>query len=265
MLIDVTASAGFHLTLDLATGDVRSDDGFHFRRISRTAGELSGVLRTPDAVPADREMYAIFYLDAAPPDAHAALAPLELTYSPVLLPPGRAGGEFVKTSGHYHPSVPGTALGYPEVYTGLYGLLYLFLQKRDLSTPDTPLDCALVELRPGVSVMIPPDYAHVLINPTDEPALMAGLYCAAFKPDYADVIARRGLAYYVMQGDSGAIEVEPNPRYRDAPPLRWPVDLRGTIFEPPDAPGVPVWRAFMDGPERYAFLARPDAVAARFG
>jgi len=114
-----------------------------------------------------------------------------------------------------------------------------------------------------VSVMIPPDYAHVLINPTEEVALMAGLYCAAFKPDYAEVIARRGLAYYLLQGDGGVV-VEPNPRYRNAPPLQRPTSLLGTIFEPPDASDTPLWRSFMDDPERYAFLARPDAVLARF-
>jgi glucose-6-phosphate isomerase len=264
MLIDVTASAGFDLNLDSATGEVHSDDGFRFRRTVRTAGELKGVLRSPEAVAPDAEMYSMYYLESAPAAARAVLEPLELTYSPVLVPPGKAGVEFVKTSGHYHPPIPGTAVGYPEVYTGLHGLMYLFMQKRDPAAPDTPLDCALIELRPGVSVMIPPDYAHVLINPTDEMALMAGLYCAGFKPDYAEVIERRGLAYYLVQGNGGIV-VEPNRHYHNPPPLQHPAELVGTIFEPPDRADIPLWSSFMADPERYAFLARPDAVLARFG
>jgi oxalate decarboxylase/phosphoglucose isomerase-like protein (cupin superfamily) len=139
----------------------------------------------------------------------------------------------------------------------------LFLQKRDANHPDTPLDCALIELVPGVSVTIPPDYAHVLINPTADVAVMAGLYCTDFKPDYADVIAHRGLAYYILKGD-GDFDVESNPRYTDAPSLQRLTVLNGTVFEPPDDGRVPLWSAFVTNPAKYAFLSQPDAVALHF-
>lgn len=222
------------------------------------------MLRTPEAAQDGVPWYEIFYMNEAPEAARVDLERLRLTYGPVLLPPGAIAGEFVKTSGHYHPDMPGVTLSYPEIYTGLYGRLLLFLQRRDRQATDTPLDCAIIELLPGVTVTVPPDYAHVLINPSEEPALMAGLYGADFKPDYREVAAHRGLAWYVMRGESD-YEVAANPAYVNPPPLRHITGLTGTIFEPPVGDrDVPVWTAFRRNPDRYAFLSQSRPAAGYF-
>ena len=263
-LRDLSAAVGFNLIFDPVALTMHSGDGFTFARTTRQAGALRNVLRAPEALSPETPLYHIFYLDNAPPAARDLLAAHRLTYSPVLLPPHVIGGEFVKTSGHYHPSMPGSALSYPEVYTGLLGELYLFLQRRDPAQPGAPLDCVLARLVPGVTITIPPDYAHVLINPTGEMALMAGLYGTEFKPDYGEVEQHHGLAYYILQGEGGQIEIERNPHYTAAPPLNWLETVTGTIFTPPDNPAIPLWRSFVAAPERYAFLTRPEAAAARF-
>lgn len=260
---DVTEQAGFDLWLDTDARTVTSGAGFAFQRVTRMQGDMRPVLRAPDAAKPDAPYYDIFYMNQAPEAGRADLDRLHLTYGPVLLPPGGVDGEFVKTSGHYHPDMPGSALSYPEIYTGLSGRLLLFLQRRDRQATDTPLDCAIIELTPGVTVAVPPDYAHVLINPGREPALMAGLYGTDFKPDYREVVAHQGLAYYIVEGEDD-YRVEANLRYVNAPPLQPLTDVTGTIFEPPDDPTVPVWEAFRRNPDRYAFLSQSRAAADYF-
>jgi glucose-6-phosphate isomerase len=204
----------------------------------------------------------MYYPTRAVDEVQRVLDRSHLTYSLVLLPSLSIGGEFVKTQGHYHPAIPGTSYGYPEVYTQLYGRLLLFLQKRSRANPDTPLDCVLVDMTPGVTVTIPPEYAHVLINPTDSLALMAGLYSPDFKPEYTEVYEHRGLAYYILD-QNGAVTIEPNPRYTNPPPLKQPATLTGTVFAPPH-PGRPVWEAFITEPESYIFLTQPETMKAYF-
>ena len=65
---------------------------------------------------------------------------------------------------------------------------------------------------------IPPGYAHVLINPSNEPAAIAGLYGAAFKPDYEPFVEMGGAAHYLI--DDNGEQFVPNPRYSRNRPVR---------------------------------------------
>jgi glucose-6-phosphate isomerase, archaeal len=262
MKLDVSSFAGFDLQLDTDTLQLETDSGIVFERTTRTAGRLKCVLRFPDAVAPDLALYYMYNIIHAPEHIQIKLDCYHLTFSPVLLPPGKVGREFIKTNGHYHPPIPGSSYTYPEIYTQLYGKLFLFLQRRNPSAPETPEDCVLLEMRPGVTITIPPGYAHVLINASDDLALMAGLYNVTFGPDYAEVERHRGLAYYILHGNDGII-VEPNPKYVDAPPLRRPVDIIGTCFAPFD-PGVPLWQSFLASSSSYAFLSELDALRSYF-
>jgi glucose-6-phosphate isomerase len=258
---DLSQIAGLPLFLDGANEQVFGEGDFQFYRTTRTIAQLKPVLYAPDALPESDGVYHMFFPEKLPDDATEILARYHLTYSPVLLPPRLIGDEYIKTSGHYHPNIPGTAISYPEVYTGLYGHLLLFLQKRDQAIPATPQECVLIALDPGVTVTIPPEYAHVLINPTREPALMAGLFSPDFKPDYTEVHRYQGLAYYLLNHHDEPF-IEPNRHYADPPPLLHPDHLDGTIFAPPDDTDIPLWTSFLGDPERYAFLTQPEAAAA---
>jgi glucose-6-phosphate isomerase len=258
------AVAGFALSFDPAHMQLETFDGVSFRPVSRTARDLGDVLREPEAIDPDREVYRAYYPVAVPTDVRHELVTLGLTYSFVMMPPLRVGREFVKTAGHYHPLIPDSPLAYPEVYTQLFGRLTLLLQRRDPADPERIDDCVVVDMVPGMVITLPPGYAHVLINTTDEPALMAGLYADVFQPDYGPIRRRRGMAYYVLAPDGDGIVVEPNPRYRDAPPLRRLTWLDGTPFAPIE-PGIPLWQSFLRNPAAYAFLTQPEAVVAHFG
>ena len=58
---------------------------------------------------------------------------------------------------------------------------------------------------------IPPGYAHILINPSPQPAAIAGLYSRSFSPVYEPIVQMAGAAYYLI--DDGGEPVIPNPRY----------------------------------------------------
>jgi len=259
---DLQATAGFRLRFDPDTLQLEADDGLTFNCTSRSIADLKDVLISPESMPPETLLYSMHELDGAPEAERQALARLGLTYALVLLPPLRVGAEFVKTHGHYHPPMPGTHQAFPEVYTQLYGTLHLLLQKLDPEDPDRVVDCALAQMTPGYVITIPPGYAHVLINASQEPALMAGLYGKAFKPDYSQVRAKRGLAYYLVAQD-GQTTILRNDHYTNPPPLQRLERVEGTPFEPPN-PGLPVWRSFSANPDAYAFLTQPEAASKRF-
>jgi glucose-6-phosphate isomerase len=151
------------------------------------------------------------------------------------------------------------------VYTHFYGTLYLLLQRRrDSGDPnDTQLDdCVLYVMVPGQSITIPPGYAHILINPSTAPGLMAGLYSTQSVHNYAPIKQMAGAGYYGIDLD-GQPCFQPNPAYTHLPPLRTLTCLNGTPFEPPDRQ-APLWQSFISDPDRYAFLYDPNLAKSRF-
>jgi glucose-6-phosphate isomerase, archaeal len=258
--VDLSGGAGFPLTLDAASGALTGGGSIRFGRVARRLANLRPVLFEPDGVAPDTELYWNYpLLDAGP--AAGALAERNLTYSCVLLPPLKIGREFVKTQGHYHPAMPGSDIEYPEVYTHLWGEPLLLLQHRQNGEMNRVDDCVLVELRAGTSIAIPPGYAHVLINRSQQPAAIAGLYSRSFAPIYEPVNRTAGAAYYLI--DDPDSPVIANPRYTEHPPLRQLIEPAGTIFESPDTCQT-LWVSFVSDPERYDFLSDPAAAQRRF-
>jgi glucose-6-phosphate isomerase len=185
-----------------------------------------------------------------------------LTFGLVLLPSLKVGKEFVKTHGHYHSSIPGVQIGFPEVYTHYFGDLYLFMQRREPGSNIRLDDCVVFKMKPGRSITIPPGYAHILINPSGSPALMGGLYSPQAAHDYGPIRQTAGGAYYFIS-DDGLERTLPNPCYEFCPPLRALEELTGTSFAPPDD-RRPLWSSFIEDPQRYAFINDPDAAKLHF-
>jgi glucose-6-phosphate isomerase, archaeal len=260
MKLDLSEAAGLPLSFDTATNQLTSQDGLVFNREARCVDELSDVLYESREIDLAQELYWIFPMQDAGA-SNELFEAADLTYSFVLLPPGTVGGEFVKTRGHYHPEMPGSDLAYPEVYSHLLGRPYLLMQHRFQNRANQVDDCVLIELSNGMSVMIPPGYAHILINPTNEPAVISGLYSRSFRGSYDPITEMAGAAYFVLDEDGE--KVVPNHRYADCPPLERLTNLAGTPFEPPN--GIrPLWSSFLEDPDRYAFLTDPEAARQVF-
>ena len=262
-MVDLAQYAGFPLDFSPSTLQVTTEDDLVFKRSIRYGHDLKDVVCFPDQLKLDEPAYSMDILQSAPPSIQAALDRYALLYSTVLLPPGKIGREFIKTTGHYHPPIAGTTLGFPEVYTQLYGKLLLVLQHRAGNDREQIMNYVIVEMVPGFVITIPPNYAHCLINPTSEPALMAGLYGKGFKPDYEMTKKRRGLAYYVLSDDDGGLEFYPNPNYPLRPEINRVNNLEGTCFAP-DFPDQPVWASFLNDPTAFAFLTEAQAALDKF-
>jgi glucose-6-phosphate isomerase, archaeal len=259
--IDLTSTAGFPLELDTEAHDIVTGDGIRFDRVVRRKLQMKAVLKEPDSIGDNAEMYFNFELASTGRYAQV-FHRYNLTFACVLLPPLKVGSEYVKTHGHYHPNMPGSAIAYPEVYTLYYGRLYLLLQRRIDDDPARLNDCVLYEMQPGRSITIPPGYLHVLINPTDEPALMAGLYCVDSYPQYEPVIQMKGAAFYLVEGNGG-VQVVANTHYTVCPPLVRLDDLTDSPFAPPCGE-APLWSSYVNKPEIYAMLSDPAAALRRF-
>lgn len=262
MNLDLTAVAGFPLTLDTQALDIRTGNDIRFDRVPRGKPQMKDVLMEPDAVADDAALYYNFTLKAAGSADMDVFRRTGLTFACVLLPPLKIGAEYIKTHGHYHPNMAGATLAYPEVYTHYSGTLYLLMHRRANGDPARLDDCVIYEMQPGRSINIPPGYLHVLINPSDEPALMAGLYSVHSYPQYDPVIQMRGAAYYFVES-GGAMKAIANPRYAVCPPLVTLGDLSGSAFDPP-CNETPLWSSFLSDPDAYAMLFDPAAAEKRF-
>ena len=261
MPVDLSAVAGFPLLFEPETLTLVTDGGLRLDRQARRIAQMEGVLLEPGARPPDEPVYWIgrLYDEACP---EPLLAPRHLAFGYVLVPSLKIGREHAKTQGHYHPAMPGSRMSYPEVYTHFYGRLYLLLQRRANGQADRLDDVVLIDMQPGHSYMVPPGYAHILINPSDGPGLMAGLYCTDFAADYGPIRSLAGAAYYLVD-EAGRERSLPNERYQRAPALQRLSDVTSTRFAPPDN-GQPLWQSFWQWPERYRFLTNAQAAGQYF-
>jgi len=140
-----------------------------------------------------------------------------VVYGIVIFSPGTFGGEYVKSSGQYHPPVPPSNMAPPEIYSVLSGVGHFLLQKSRPPYNEIE-DVVLVEVRAGETFVVPPDYGHLQINPSPEPLVFSYVVMDGLKGCYEPFKLRRGAAYYEMAaGDSRYIF---NARYGAPLPLR---------------------------------------------
>ncbi len=135
-----------------------------------------------------------------------------LRYDITVIPPRMLGTEYVKTLGHYHPIVPGTALSYTEIYEVLEGKAHFLLQKEEKGRIT---DVVLVEAEKNDKVIMPPNYGHVTINPANKELKMSDLVSSRFSSIYQPYKDKHGGAYYELR--EGFVK---NPHYGKLPNLR---------------------------------------------
>ena len=262
MKIDLTEIAGFPCFFNPKTLDIRANDKYGISTKDRYASDLKKVWKFPDKSGDNQIAYRTAVLDKMPNEIQSVMDKFDLIYSFVIMPALQIGGEFVKTAGHYHETMPGQPFGYPEVYMQIYGTQYLLLQKPNPENAGSIIDAAIIEMTPGSIVEIPPDYAHVIINSSAESTLLAGLYNHSFRPLYDSIRTQRGLAYYILS-EEDEIRIDQNPSYQNPSVLRHISNVKGTLYDPPQK-GLPLWTSFLRNPEIYAFLTDPDAASQRY-
>ncbi len=173
-----------------------------------------------------------------------------LRYDMTVIPPRVLCREYVKTKGHYHPDNP-HGVGYPEIYEIIQGTAEYLLQDSALS------DAVCISAIKGDTILIPPGYGHVTINPGDSTLIMANIVSTAFSSIYEGYELLRGAVYYRMERQ-GYVK---NPHYPIHPQLRQIKKCNVTGF-----PGIhhrPLYQMlgeentllFLNYPEKFRFDA----------
>jgi glucose-6-phosphate isomerase len=139
-------------------------------------------------------MYRDLYLM---PEHRNVLIAHDLWYDITVMPPLKMGCEYVKTLGHYHPHVVADArYTYPELYEVLEGEAHYLLQRPRREHIERVDDVVVLQARQGDKVLVPPNYGHVTINPSEKTLKMANLVCRSFTSIYEPYKLLHGAVYY---------------------------------------------------------------------
>lgn len=170
------------------------------RKLERRLSALAGYFADQEAVGRALAQDPLLY------EVHEMLRPEEsgeLLHGLSIVHPGRIGGEFFMTKGHYH-SVRATA----EVYVGLRGHGLLLMENE-------AGEWACEEFRPGRVVYVTPGWAHRSINVhATEDLVTFFAYPGHAGHDYASIEAR-GFRKIVRASAKGW-ELADNPRWVEA-------------------------------------------------
>ncbi len=114
-----------------------------------------------------------------------------LRYDITIIPSRMMGEEYVKTKGHEHVGE------YPELYIVLEGEAIFFMQKGGEKIEDV----SAIRAKKGEAAVIPSDYAHITINPSDKDLKMANWMAKAAQSDYTPIQKMKGGCYfYTLNG-----------------------------------------------------------------
>jgi glucose-6-phosphate isomerase len=127
--------------------------------------------------------------------------PGELAYGTTILYPGKVDNEYFMTKGHFHSKID-----IAEIYYCIRGHGYLLMEN-----PEG--DVELQEMTPGVSVYVPPRFAHRSINISNtEQFIMFFVFRADAGHDYK-TIETKGFRKLIIEKD-GKPEVIDNPKWK---------------------------------------------------
>jgi glucose-6-phosphate isomerase len=178
-----------------------------------------------------------------------------LLFGVVAYAAGRLGDEPVRSQGHIHAPAPHCGWSTPELFEIWQGRAIVFAQE---FAEDVPGRCIAVEAGPGDQVVVPPGWAHCVINADEGSRMVFGALCERqYGFLYDGVRAHGGLAWFPLLR-RGHIEWQPNPRY-----LRSPLTVRGPRSYPElglDAK-VPIYRQYQQNPEAVQWISEPARVA----
>lgn len=191
--------------------------GIKFKADVRKASDLKPVLAFPEELKEDFDAYYMFRDVYYRREDHKKIVNAGLRFDYTIIPPNRIGDEYIKTYGHYHPEVV-SGLSYPEVYQVLEGEAIYLLQKRE---NDKIVEVLAVEASKGDVVLIPPNYGHVTINPSNKKLVMSNWVCRDFSSIYEPYTKYRGACYYYTG------EWIKNENYPEVPELKIakPIDI----------------------------------------
>lgn len=180
-----------------------------------------------------------------------------LLYGAVVYAGGRLGDEPVRSQGHIHAIASHSGWSPPELYEIWAGIAIVYAQQR---AEDDPGRCVAVVARPGDQVVVPPGWAHCVINADPHHRMAFGAWCdRQYGFEYTGVRGHRGLAWFPTLTASDKIEWEPNPTYKASE-----LEQHGPRTYPELGldPARSLYGQFVNDPNSVMFVAEPRLAAA---
>jgi len=211
-------------------------------------------LRDPDCDGPD-PVYGIA-MDIGREEDRPLLQERMLLFGAVVYAAGALGEEPVRSQGHIHAVAPHNGWSPPEVFEIWTGRAIVYAQER---VEDDPGRCIAVSAQTGDKVVVPPGWAHCVINADPGSRMAFGAWCdRQYGFDYKEVRAHHGLAWFPTLNGSGEIAWERNPRYTDSTleqrrPRAYPelgLDAESSLYG-----------QFIDNPDSVMFVAAPQRAA----
>ena len=134
-----------------------------------------------------------------------------LLFGVVMYAKGRLGEEPVRSQGHVHAIAPHCGWSTPELFEIWEGRAIIYGQQK---SGDDPGICVAVEAGAGDKIVMPPGWAHFVVNADPNSELIFGAWCdRQYGFDYTQMRAHHGLAWFPLVSMNGETRWEANPNY----------------------------------------------------
>jgi glucose-6-phosphate isomerase, archaeal len=221
----------------------------------RSLDSIRQSLRDPNCTGPD-PVYSIA-MDVGREEHREELTRRMLLFGIVMYAGGKLGEEPVRSQGHVHAIAPHCGWSTPEIFEIWDGRAVIYAQQNSGNHPGR---CLAVEAHTGERVVMPPGWAHYVVNANPDSILIFGAWCdRQYAFDYAQMRAHHGLAWFPLIAIDGKIHWEPNPRYsastleprkaRSYPELGLP-------------PAMPIYELLHHDPESIQWVSHPAKFAS---
>jgi glucose-6-phosphate isomerase len=222
-----------------------------FRRLD----DIRGSLRNPECDGPD-PVYSIV-MDVGREEHRAELVRRMLLFGVVAYAGGRLGEEPVRSQGHVHSIAPHCGWSTPELFEIWEGRAIVYAQE---FATDEPGRCIAISACAGDQIVVPPGWAHSLINGDPQRRMVFGAWCdRQYGFVYEQIRAHRGLAWFPVLDGHGKIQWEPNPRYRGTTlSLRNPRAYSELGLDSK----LPIYQQFAQNPDAVQWVSEPKLAEA---
>lgn len=176
-----------------------------------------------------------------------------LLFGAVVYAAGKLGREPVRSQGHVHAIAGHSGWSPPEWFEIWEGSAIVYAQEH---AGDLPGKCIAVRAEPGQQVVVPPGWAHCVINADPRRRMAFGALCdRQYGFIYDEVRRHGGLAWFPVISSKGAISWERNPMYAQS-------SLVERAARPyPELgcdPRLSIYRQFIEDPESVNWVSEPQ-------
>ncbi len=154
-------------------------------------------------------------MDVSREEDRADLERRMLLFGVVAFAAGQLGSEPVRSQGHVHAIAPHSGWSPPELFEIWQGRAIVYAQERTAKDPGRTV---AVTAEAGEKVVVPPGWAHAVINADVSRPMVFGAWCdRQYGFVYDGVRALGGLAHFPVVQQGGSIGWVENERYQPSP------------------------------------------------